>query len=208
MRAMVGVLAVGMIALAGCSDEPAAPSAAASAPASVPATTAAASPTVAATPVATPAATNVIAYTVVQPKTLLGRAPATEAGIKEQGAKVGNAWDAGPSATKVSGAYGTTGKKNVILFAAATSDVTDPAAFVEQVATQGFSRYTFRPVDTGAKRGAARCADASSAATPTTLCLWSDQYDSGIIYFFFSAAADAEKLLPQAWGEIEVDKNK
>ncbi|WP_433222208.1 hypothetical protein ACQP00_22845 [Dactylosporangium sp. CS-047395] len=205
MRAMVGVLAVGMIALAGCSDKPAEQSAAASAPASTAATSAAPSPTPSAAPVATPAAADVIAYTVVQPKTLLGRAPATESAIKEQGAKVGSAW--GTKESKVSGAYGTTGKKNVILFAASTADLTDPAAFVEQVSLQGFSKYTFHPVDPG-MRGSARCADASTAATPTTVCLWADQYATGVIYFFFSAPADAERSLGQARAEIEVDKNK
>jgi hypothetical protein len=205
---MVGVLAVGMIALAGCGGKPAAPSAAASAPASAAAPSAVASSTASGAPAATPAAADVLAYTVVQPKTLLGRAPATEAGIKEQGVNVSNAWGAGPGGSKVSGAYGTTGKKNVILFAASTSDVIDPAAFVEQVATQGFSKYTFRPVDAGPMRGAARCADAAGASTPTALCLWADQYAAGVIYFFFGAAADAERLLSQARAEIEVDKNK
>ncbi|MGI5244059.1 hypothetical protein [Dactylosporangium sp. CA-139066] len=205
---MVGVLAVGMIALAGCGGEPAAPSSAAAGPASsaaAPAPTPA-SPTSAA-PVATPAAAEVVAYTVAQPKTLLGRAPATEAGIKEQGAKVGNAWGAESGRTTVSGAYGTTGKKNVMLFAASTADIRDPSAFLDDVAAQGFAKYRFRPVDAGA-RGAGRCADATAGATPTTLCLWADEYATGIIYFFFGAAADADRLLPQARAEIEVDKNK
>nr|BFE60720.1 hypothetical protein GCM10020063_052460 [Dactylosporangium thailandense] len=144
----------------------------------------------------------------MQPKTLLGRAPATEAGIKAQGVKVSDGWGVRSGGTKVAGAYGTTGKENVLLFAASTADITDPAAFVEQVATQGFGKYSFRPVDGGPMRGAVRCADASTAATPATVCLWADAYDTGVIYFFFGAARDAERLLPQARAQIEVDKNK
>ena len=45
---------------------------------------------------ATPAATNVIASTVVQPETLLGRAAAAEAAIKGQAVQAGNGRSAKP----------------------------------------------------------------------------------------------------------------
>ncbi|MFB9451639.1 hypothetical protein Dvina_20880 [Dactylosporangium vinaceum] len=207
MRAMVGVLAVGMIAVSGCGGGEPAAAPAASATTGAAATAASASAAMPVTPVATPTAAGVIAYTVVQPKTLLGRAPATETALKEDGVKAGNAWGSA-SQTKASGAYGTAAKKNVIVFAAAVADVPDPAAMVEQVATQSFAKYTFHPVDAG-RGGAGRCSDsATGGGTPTTLCLWADNYAAGIFYFFFVSGAAADTLLPQARAEVEVDKNK
>jgi hypothetical protein len=212
VRAMVGVLAVCVIVLGGCGGEPAASSSAAAGTtsAAVPASPSSdtSANTEAPSPVATPAAADVVAYTVVQPKTLLGRAAATEAAIKDQGVKVGAAWGVPAGGTKVSGAYGSTGKKNVVVFAASTADIADPAAFVEQLTLQGFAKYSFRLVDAGPMRGAARCADSPNAGVPDTLCLWADTYATGVIHFLYGAAADAERLLPQARAEIEVDKNK
>jgi hypothetical protein len=57
-------------------------------------------------------------------------------------------------------------------------------------------------------RGAARCADSPGAGVPDTLCLWADAYATGVIHFLYGAAADAERLLPQARAEVEVGNDR
>jgi hypothetical protein len=200
LRAIVGALAIGVVLLAGCNGSPAETPRSAQV-----STTSAAEPSAAPTSTPPPPPqTSAPAVTVVAPKTLLGRPPATERSIKDLATTAAKGFGAPPGKIMVSGAYGTTKQKNVIVFVAMTGDNPDGGEMLDLMASKVFSNSTFHPVDPGPLGGAARCADASSTGTASTFCMWADAGSFGMIYFLYSAAANADSLLAQARSEIEI----
>ncbi|WP_426511754.1 hypothetical protein ACPPVO_14660 [Dactylosporangium sp. McL0621] len=144
--------------------------------------------------------------TVVAPKTLLGRAPATEASVKKLATQAASRFQAPAGQVAVSGAYGTTKQQNVVVLVAMTGSHTGPDEFLDALAKQAFPQSVFHPVPPGPLGGAARCADASSSGTPSTFCVWADNGSFGMLYFLYKAAADGDTLLAQARAEVEVPK--
>jgi len=202
MWAVAGVSAICGVLLAGCGGgSPAAATAATqsagASPGEEPSPTPADSPT-------PEASTAPVAMTVVQPKTLLGRSPATESTVKGLATTAAKGFGAPAGKVKVSGAYGTTKQKNVIVFVAISGNNHDGNEFLDVAAKEAFPKSSFHPVEPGALGGAARCADASSSGTPSTFCMWADTSSFGMIYFLYAAAADADTLLAQARAEVEV----
>ena len=196
---VVAVVATGV--LTGCGGRSAAHPVAAAA-ASSPPPVASASPTMP-PPEPSPSATPP-PVTVVAPKTLLGRSAATEQALKDAGTKVIDGWGAPAGGIKASGVYGSASRKDAVVFVAATGSHPGPNEMLDATASLAFSKYTFHPVDPGALNGAARCTPSSGGSTPQAICMWADSDSFGLVFFLYSTAANADRLLAQARSEIEL----
>jgi hypothetical protein len=201
MWAVAGISAICGVLLAGCGGGKPAAATVPSQP--VASSAAEASPTLVDSP--TPEANaSPVAMTVVAPKTLLGRSPATESTVKGLATTAAKGFKAPAGKVMVSGAYGSTKLKNIVVVVAVTGDIHDGDEFLDAVVKSTNTKSTFHTVQPGPLGGAARCADPSGANPPSTYCMWADNSAFGQLYFLYGAAADADALLAQARGEIEV----
>jgi hypothetical protein len=142
--------------------------------------------------------------TVVAPTTLVGRSKSTDPAVAGLADKVAKSIQPPSGQTQASGAYGSLRDGDLIIFTAVTGSNSDAGEMLDVLADKVFTTARFHPVDPGTLAGAARCADASTARTPTTFCLWADSGSLGLVYFFDGMAAQADRLLAGVRAEIEV----
>jgi hypothetical protein len=163
-------------------------------------TTSTASPSAAASP--TPSGPAAPATTVVTPKTLLGRAQATEKGTLDLFATAFKGFSS--QGKKASGAYGTIAKRDVVMFIAFDGNNPDAKEMLDVAGDTWFKGTDFHEIDPGSLGGAARCADTVSGKTKLTQCIWASHTVFGLAYFFFLDPATAQAQFLKARSAIEV----
>ncbi|GHJ46247.1 hypothetical protein Cs7R123_35890 [Catellatospora sp. TT07R-123] len=145
---------------------------------------------------------------VVEPKTLGGRARSTDAGL----AKTVNDMKSGfasalPGATSsVAAYYGSAEKKNLAMAFAVAMLNPAPQTTLDQFASGAASslgKITFEKVEPGPLGGVAQCGQGTSDGVPVAICLWSDNGSLGMIMYFGQNYAGIKTKFAAERGEIE-----
>ncbi|MEV0152417.1 hypothetical protein AB0H57_01560 [Micromonospora sp. NPDC050686] len=145
---------------------------------------------------------------LVTPKTLSGRPKSTDPELRALAAEmVGDMRSTVQNETgAVSAFYGSPEKRDLVMVAAASGLILDPATELAD-AVEGFrtelSVKKMTPVPPGPLGGRASCGDGEGSGLPIGVCVWADTGSVGVLLFFFSSAAKAKAQFVKVRGQIE-----
>ncbi len=107
----------------------------------------------------------------------------------------------------VGGIYGSPAKGDIVLVAAASADLADPAgtlntAFID-AAVGGLPLTGVTTVAAGPLGGAAKCGKAEAGGANLVMCGWADASSTGRIIWYFTSVATAQAEFAELRAEIE-----
>ena len=145
---------------------------------------------------------------VVAPATLAGRPKITEPTLQTVADNM--VADMKSSITNETGAvgafYGDPAKKDMVMIAAASGRVIDPAKEVDE-GIQGLGGElkltNVAPIDPGPLGGVAKCGDATAADIKMGICIWADKGSVGVIGIYFKNAAAVKAEFAKIRAEVE-----
>jgi hypothetical protein len=162
-----------------------------------------------ATPSATPVDEPTAKITVIEPKKLGGRPRLTDRKFSSlaKNLKSDLAADVPDATHTVSGVYGTAGKRNLVVMAAAAAPFDDPQAELDGMfdgtGVSGNKITSITRIDSGPLGGAANCGKALQDGVRMVLCSWVDSGSLGMLTFFFQSFAKVKAEFPKLRAQIE-----
>jgi hypothetical protein len=145
---------------------------------------------------------------VVAPETLAGRPKITDPSL--QAVADDMVADMKSEITNETGAvgafYGNPEKKDMVMIAAASGRVIDPAKEVDegiQALGGGLKLTNVAPIDPGPLGGVAKCGDATAEDIEMGICIWADNGSVGVIGIYFKKAAAVKAEFVKIRAEVE-----
>ncbi|MDI1460153.1 hypothetical protein QEZ54_04150 [Catellatospora sp. KI3] len=145
---------------------------------------------------------------VVEPKTLGGRARSTDPGLAKtvNELKSGMAADLPGATSSVAAYYGSAEKKNLTMaFAVSVLNPAPQAALdaFTSAATSQLGKVTFEKVEPGPLGGLAQCGQGAVSGVPVAICVWADNGSVGMIMYFAQNFASIKTKFAAERGEVE-----
>jgi hypothetical protein len=143
--------------------------------------------------------------TVVEPKTLGGRAKTANEGLQSS---LDGLDSQIPGATgSVVAVYGDPADQDLVMVVAASSINGSAQSrfdeFTSGLGAGGIKMDAMTDTEPGPLGGIAKCGDSETAGVPMAVCVWSDNGSAGMITMMFKKKADLEKEFVAMRGEIE-----
>jgi hypothetical protein len=113
-----------------------------------------------------------------------------------------------PGATNsIGNLYGTVGKQDIVVVAAAQAPVDDPAKTLDQMFSSfgigGLKVSSIVSAPTGSLGGSAKCGAADASGETMALCSWADDGSIGMLIWYDKTVAKAKAEFPRLRAQIE-----
>ncbi|MEV4702585.1 hypothetical protein [Actinoplanes sp. NPDC049316] len=159
-------------------------------------------------PTEAPAAT----ITVVEPKKLGGRPKLTDPQFAGAAKQLEEGLKEVPNATATVGAlYGTPGRRNIIIVAAAAAKVSNPERELNGTflgaGVGGLKLTGITKTSPGPLGGAAQCGRGEAGGAPLIMCGWADEGSVGWVIWYYKSMSSAKAEFPELRGQVEKKSN-
>jgi hypothetical protein len=155
-----------------------------------------------------PPTKNAASVTIVEPKTLGGRAKLTDSQFSGAASQLKSSLALVPNSKKTVGAlYGSTQKRNIVALAATQAPIDNPSDAIDQLfygaGISGLKIGNITTASTGSFGGSAKCGSTTTSGIDTAICSWADDNSLGLIVWYFKSASKAKAEFPTVRAQVE-----